>query len=328
MFKPKAIVRMIALAALLFVAAACGSGGSGSGDSGKSGPKYVAISYPGLNVTIWTDSIKLMKPILKKAGYELLTDDPQWDAQRQVADWQAWIQRGDVKAIIGMPVQADSLVPVTKQANDAKIPIISYISSWDGAKTGLVVDNYEDGKAVGAKAAEWINANTDGNVEVAVLTYRDNDLGLKRSDGILDGLKAASKAKVYEVGGTLTRRQGYDNAKRQLSAHPNTTIWVSISSDQALGAYRALLDSGVKPGAGSKYWIGSLDVTPEVLKYVAVPNSIYHMSLLYTAEAVAKANSALLIAGAEGKKVEAQHLTPLELNADNVQKYLAESKSQ
>lgn len=61
----------------------------------------LAMSFPSQNLSYWNLQLEKMKPIVEAAGYEFLTDDPNGNAQTQVADWQSWIARGDVKAIMG-----------------------------------------------------------------------------------------------------------------------------------------------------------------------------------------------------------------------------------
>ena len=94
--------RMLALGAAavalgLSGCAASGAAGDSSGDAGSKGA--VAMSFAGLDIQIWVDQLEYMEPEIEAAGYELLSDDPQWNIQNQVSSWESWIQRGDVKAI-------------------------------------------------------------------------------------------------------------------------------------------------------------------------------------------------------------------------------------
>ncbi len=56
--------------------------------------------------------------------------DPQFKVEQQVQDWKAWIAQGEVKAIMGWPINADAMVPVTQQAADAAFP--SSAMPWRG----------------------------------------------------------------------------------------------------------------------------------------------------------------------------------------------------
>jgi len=107
------IAAVVAAGALACGLAACGGddGGAanGSGDKGA-----VAMSFGGSTIALWNDEIELMRPMIQKAGYKFLVDDPQFKVQKQVQDWQSWIAQGEVKAIMGWPIQVDALVPEQK----------------------------------------------------------------------------------------------------------------------------------------------------------------------------------------------------------------------
>ena len=172
-------------------------------------------------------------------------------------DWEAWIGRGDVKAIMGWPIQVDALLPVTKKANDAGIPVMGYAVAWDGTKANLLTRPEEDGKRLAGDAVKSINtAYPDGKVEVAVLSDRQNDLTRLRVEGLVKGVEEAlPDATVTEVA-ALTRDDGYTAAKQHLTAHPDTTVWLSYSDDNMKGVYQALKDTGVKLDDPRMTWRG------------------------------------------------------------------------
>ncbi len=92
----------------------------------------VAMSFGGSTIALWNDELQLMRPVIEAAGYRFLTDDPQFRVEKQVQDWQAWIAEGNVKAIMGWPINAAAMVPVTKQAEEAHVPVIGYAVAWKG----------------------------------------------------------------------------------------------------------------------------------------------------------------------------------------------------
>jgi len=104
MKKTTALVAVTASLALALTGCGATDAGPGSSDESKGS---LAMSFGGLDIQIWVDMIDYMKPIVEDAGYEFITDDPKWDIQTQVSDWETWIQRGDVKAIMGYPVRVN-----------------------------------------------------------------------------------------------------------------------------------------------------------------------------------------------------------------------------
>jgi ABC-type sugar transport system substrate-binding protein len=306
-------------AAVLLTITACSSGGGGDTDGAPSGdePKgAVAMSFAGMDITIWNDELKFMRPIVEEAGYEFLTHDPQWEVQKQVSDWEAWIARGDVKAIMGFPVQTDAIVPVTSRAQEAGIPVLAYAAPWEGVTAGVLVDGYADGVTVGTAAAEWINENyADADeVPVGILADMTSDFGKQKADGLKDGVeKNAPNAKVYMLPG-VSREEGYSAANAHLTAVPDTKVWLGTSNDNMTGGYQALLDSGVAKDDPT-YAVGSPDSTNETLDIIAIPDSIWRIGFIVSAKELGEANAHMLVAAANGEEIEdvtiaAQRVTP------------------
>jgi ribose transport system substrate-binding protein len=318
----RVMAAVLAAAGLALTTAACGGGDDGGGGSGGSGDKgAVAMSFGGSSLELWNDEIKLMRPEIEKAGYELLTHDPQFKVEKQVKDWDAWIGRGDVKAIMGWPIQVDALKPVTKRAQDAGIPVLGYAVKWEGTDAALLTKPESDGKRLAADAVKWITEEYgDKPVEVAVMADRSNDLSRLRVEGLVNGVKqGASNAKVYEVA-AFTRDEGFTAAKQHLTAHPDTTVWLSFTDDNMKGVYQALSDHGVKPD-DPKYFLAGMDVTNETLDLIAKPDSIYREAYAFTSRELATTNVKLLLAAAEGKPAEDVLIDARLVTADNVKDF-------
>lgn len=321
-FTPTRRTMLLAAASTLGLAA-CGSqqeAGSEGSSGGSAGA--LAMGFAGNDITIWNDQIKMMQPLIEQAGYKFLTDDPQWDVQRQVADWDAWVQRGDVKAIMGFPVQSDAMVPVTQRATAAGITVLGYAVKWPGVKYGTVIDAKKDGELLGAAAGEWVTQKYAGqsSVPVALIADKTSDLGKGRTEGIVEALTAAAPNTKISVLPGISREEGNANAKSQLIADPNTRIWLGTSNDNTAGAYQALLDSGVAAD-DSRYLVGSLDATNDTLDIIKQPGSIWACGFILPAKALAESNAQLLIAAAKGEQLKDNVLTSTRITADNVDSF-------
>ena len=205
----------------------------------------VAMSFGGSTIALWNDILAIMGPELDKKGFKLITHDPQFKVEQQVQDWKAWIAQGEVKAIMGWPINADAMVPVTQAANDAGIPVIGYAVAWKGVKASMLTNPEGDGRSVAGFAVEWIKKTYgDKPVKVAIMSDEQNDLTRLRVEGINAELtEKVPTATVMRVP-ALTREDGYNAAKQQLTAHPDTTVWLSFSNDNMKGVYKALLELG------------------------------------------------------------------------------------
>jgi ribose transport system substrate-binding protein len=319
----RSIVALVAGAVLVSGMAACGGGeGGGDGAASGSGDKgAVAMSFGGSTIALWNDEIEIMRPIIKKAGYKFLVDDPQFKVQKQVQDWQAWIAQGEVKAIMGWPIQVDALVPVTKQAAAANIPVLGYAVNWEGVKASLLTRPEQDGQRMADEAVAWIKKTYgDKPVEVAVLSDESNDLTRLRVQGIYDGVKAgAPNAEVSKVP-ALTLEDGYNAAKRQLTAHPNTKVWLSYSNDNLKGVYKALMDAHVAKD-DPNYMLAGMDVTNQDLNLIRVPKSIYRLAFAFRSTVLAKVNADLLIKAAEGQPVKDVYVSFEKVTKENAKEF-------
>jgi ribose transport system substrate-binding protein len=254
-------------------------------------------------------------------GYKFLTDDPQFKVEKQVQDWKAWIAQGNVKAIMGWPINADAMVPVTRQATEAHIPVVGYAVAWKGVAAALLTKPEDDGKHLASFAVDWIKRTYGSDpVEVAVLSDEQNDLTRLRVQGIYQGVKAgAPSAKVYKVA-ALSREDGYNAAKQQLTAHPRTAVWLSFSNDNMKGVYKALIDSHVRKD-DPKYFLAGMDVTNEDLDLIQLPSSIYHMAFAFRSEVLAKVNTDFLLAAARGQPLKDVYVDPEVVTPENAKQF-------
>ena len=282
----------------------------GAHGSASAQQESVAMSFGGSTIALWNDIIAIMEPALAEKGYRLITHDPQFKVEQQVQDWKAWVAQGEVKAIMGWPINADAMVPVTKQAQEAGIPVIGYAVSWPGVSAAMLTNPEEDGRHLSSYAVEWIKkAYGEEPVKIAVLSDEQNDLTRLRVEGlyaeVTEGLPNATVLKVP----ALTREDGYNAAKQQLTAHPDTTVWLSFSNDNLKGVYKALMDSGVAKD-DPKYFVAGMDVTNEDLDLIQIPNSIYRMAFAFRSETLAKVNMDFLVAGAKGEPLKDVFVAP------------------
>jgi ABC-type sugar transport system substrate-binding protein len=317
----------LAVAALFALAACAGPatttpapGGAGETETASKGA--IAMSFAGLDIAIWNDMLQIMEPQIVAAGYEFVTHDPQWDIQTQVNDWQNWIQRGDIKVIMGYPAQSDSMVAVTEQAQAAGIPVLGYASQWQGTSHSLLLDNYEDGRTLGLAAGKWIveKYGTATAQPVAFLAYYDTDLGRERSEGILAGLEESGANVDITTHSVIGLTDGYDAAQAQLQAAPNTKIFIAIAGDPPQGAYQYVIDSGVSPD-DPDYLFAALDATDEILDIFLSENSIWRIQYVLPAKSLADAMVQMMLAAAQGTLSADTKVLSSEVTLDNAESF-------
>ena len=324
MKKKSTLIGALALtAASSLLLAGCADGGDG-GDGGDS-QGSVAMSFAGLDIQIWNDMLPFMEESVEAAGYEFVTDNPEWNAQTQVSNWESWIVQGEVDAIMGYPVQSDSVVAVTQQATDAGIPVLGYGSEWEGVAAAVVMDHQADGKVLGERAAAWIEENYgDEEVDVALLSYPDTDLGRLRGEGIQEALDASGLNLNVNEHSVLNLDDGYGAVQNQLNAFPDTKVWLAVSNDPALGAFQALTDAGVDPDDDSIF-LGNIDGTDAELTEVA-NGTFWRVLYMVPAREIATANAEMLVNAAEGAEVEDVVLEQTEVTSETAESFFLENQ--
>lgn len=311
----KTALKSMAILATTTVLAGCGVGDQGSGRRGA-----VAMSYAGLNIAIWNDVITKMRPLVEDAGYEFLVDDPQWDVQRQIANWDAYIQRGDVKAIMAFPVQNDSVVPITRKAINAGIPMVGYASKWEGIEHAVLWDCEEQSKTLGRDVAEWMKANNASDAQAAVLSDPGTEAGKCRADGTEAGFREVLPDGKLQMLAGRSRDEGYNNTRSQLIGSPDTRIWIGNVDDASHGSYQALLDAGVAPDDPS-YLMAALD-PGEASMEVIETGGFWRWSYLLKPEELAAAQTELLLAAANDEELVDKYVPAVKVDASNVADYL------
>ncbi|MBB3544598.1 sugar ABC transporter substrate-binding protein [Rhizobium sp. BK399] len=295
---------------ILMPVAAALIGGLCSLSSAVAQEKAVAMSFGGSTIELWNDIIVQMKPALAAEGYRLITHDPQFRVEQQVQDWRAWIAQGEVKAIMGWPINSDALVPVTRQAEEAGIPVIGYAASWEGVSAAMLTMPEQDGRDIAKYAVEWIKKNHGSEpVTIGLLSDEQNDLTRQRVEGIEKQIsESLLNAQIFKLA-SISREEGYNAARQQLTAHPDTTVWLSYSNENLKGAYKALVDSGIAAN-DPKIFMAAMDVTNEDLDMIKSPGSIYRMAFAFRSSTLAKVNTELLLAGARGQPLKNQYVRP------------------
>lgn len=160
--------------------------GCGGGTSGR--PK-VGLAFETLQTEYWDASFKIFRDELGKRGIDVLEAVADGDASRQLDQVKGFITRG-VDGIIVAPKDANTAIPLVKNANRAGIPIVFYNrppADNEGQYTAVQADNFAISKAtVDYMAAE---ARRRGGTYQALILVGDlNDMN---AIGRRDGFEAA-----------------------------------------------------------------------------------------------------------------------------------------
>lgn len=147
-------------------------------------------------------------------------------------------------AIVLAATDYDRLIPVAKQIKEANIPLItidSFINSQD-ADTKIGTNNYDAGRNAGAALMENIQPGS----QVVIMSYiQGSSTAMDRETGVRDYLKG--KVEIVETLYSSGEAEiAYEQASLLLNTNPNVKGIIALNDPTAIGASRALSESGRK----------------------------------------------------------------------------------
>jgi len=176
------------------------------------------------------------------------------DMNKQLADVEDLLSK-NIDVLILNPKDPDGLVPATKAATRAGVPVIiidSTISQTADFVTTVQSNNMANGELVG----EWIATQMKGKpIRMALLSgTQGNPVGKERRQGVFRGiieqqLRDSNKAgfQILTHGwGNWTHEGGLKAAEDILVAVPDANVLLCENDSMCLGALKALTEAGKK----------------------------------------------------------------------------------
>ncbi len=255
----------------------------------------------------------------KELGIELLVHDAQCDVARQVAAMENYIAQG-VDGIIIIAVDAAAMPDVVKQATDAGIPVLGVIVQLEGQTAGCVLDEYEFGYQAGLNAGEWIAEKLGGEAEVALIGYPEMPQNKFRIQGQKDGMhELAPNAKIVAEQSANNPQDGMKAMEIILQAHPNIKVVICHSDAVAVGAYEAVMASGMD---SDEFFIGGIDATPPAIEKMK-ENGIFRATVDMMPEQEAAKDVEKMVKMINGEKVEDEKIQFERVMWKNLDEWLA-----
>jgi ribose transport system substrate-binding protein len=163
---------------------------------------------------------------IKKAGYEPVIYNPDFDGAKQINMIEDIIAEGNIAGIIVHPIDPVLIVNAIKKANAAKIPVVGIVSQAEGGD--LVCTVKSDVLAEGQNAAEVVAAELKkryGDVKGQVLEVHgglQDDVAKGRSKGYHDFMAKYPNVKTITREATGWSIPLAEQATRDvLTANPN-----------------------------------------------------------------------------------------------------------
>lgn len=188
-------------------------------------------------------------------GYQLIFEDAQQKQANQAMSIRRFIQQG-VDYIVVAPATEVGWDNVLSEAKTAGIPVIlidrrinakdaTLYSCWIGSDFRL------EGDKVTAWLEKYLKSNDIPSGDIHIFDLQGT-IGASAQIGRTDGLTMAARKNNWDVvdmvDGDFTEAKGYEVMTKALREHPEINVIYSENDNMALGALKALSESGRTPG--------------------------------------------------------------------------------
>jgi simple sugar transport system substrate-binding protein/ribose transport system substrate-binding protein len=186
-----------------------------------------------------------------KYGIKILTANTNNDQAKEAELIQTYIAQG-VNGIAIAPLSQDASIPNLKEAASKGIMVAITNMNLKGDPSflsgGYTSDDATNGKIVGTNAAEFIQANITGDVNVGQVDFDDQipDQSKARWSGFFGGLDEAG-VKYTKVATVSSHVQDDALAKvsDMLTAHPEINVIWACNDGSTIGAAMAVKQAGL-----------------------------------------------------------------------------------
>lgn len=202
-----------------------------------------------------------------KGTVEINLVDGGGSVATQVQAIEDFISMG-VDGIMLNALDTSAVEDVIKQAIDAGIYVGVY-PSMDNVTFNFVFDEYDWGYTQGVEAAKWIDEKLGGEATIMSFSQAENAAVMERYSGIVAGVnenvKDPSKLVWLEYAGTDNTSEAMTAMESVLQAHPETRVVLSSQDSTAVGAYQAVISSGLPQ---DEFFVAGCDGITEALGYI------------------------------------------------------------
>lgn len=277
MKKFKKLLTTLLMATLVVGLVACGGStekkeekpADGGGDA--AGKKKIGYVINSLNDTFQTIIKETAENYAKENNIELIVVDAQEDTIKQQDLVKSLIQKG-VDGLIVVPTDTSAMEPITKEAQDAGLPL-AYVNRnpYAGQEDSIPENVYYVGaneKQAGILQMEFIGEKLQGKGGVAILMgILGNEGAVKRTEGVEDTMKEKfpDMMVLAKETGNWQRDQGLSLTENFLTTYSSNLTAIAANNDEmALGAIEALKTNGK---LGEIIVVG-VDATPDAIKSI------------------------------------------------------------
>jgi len=212
----------------------------------------IGYSTPSLNAPFYVVLSQYIRKYTEAYGMKFVMADGQDDIIKQITSMEDLITTG-VDIMILNPLDHKALVPAVNTAAESGVPVFIVDSQLDESAdyiTCVQASNEGNGWLVG----EWVvNKMSDSEIKVALISgSQGNPVGQAKRLGFFEGFtetqlmtRGHSDLNILAQGwGNWTLLGGIQAMEDILTAHPDVNLLVAENDAMAMGALKAIEESG------------------------------------------------------------------------------------
>lgn len=214
----------------------------------------IGLSMYTLSAPYFVAQMNAVKKKAQELGMKVIATEAGNDMQKQLSNVEDLLSK-DIDLLILNPLDPKGLVPATRAAARAKVPVIIIDSSIDPAAnfvTTIQSNNLANGELVG----EWLAKQMKGKkISMALISgAQGNPVGKERRQGVFRGIIEEQLRQNNQAGfeivsqgwGAWAQEGGLKAMEDILVARPNINVLLTENDSMALGAMKAINEAGKK----------------------------------------------------------------------------------
>jgi ABC-type sugar transport system substrate-binding protein len=263
-----------------------------------------------------------IREVTDGCGIELVIDDPGFDAGNQVSGIENLIAAG-VGGVGIVSVDPVAVRTAVEAAREAGIPVVSQVSTFEGADVYVGLPEHEFGRLQGqlnGQALLEFKPDTE-TYKVAILNADSLGEGLlDRKQGLIDGL--SESVTNYEIVSDVeawAEDTALTAVETILQANPDLDLIMTVNDPGSLGARSAVQASGIPLNTG--VIVGGLGIDKRVLEGVLAGD--FPGTVSPEPVATGRTMAELMLRVLAGETVEQQvDVPPAQITTENAQAYI------
>ncbi|MCZ2816296.1 sugar ABC transporter substrate-binding protein [Modestobacter sp. VKM Ac-2984] len=227
-------------------------------DGGDTEVDTILFDFPFTSLPIYAVLSQQMQDYAAEQGVTVEFTNDNSDLSTQVSNLTTYLN-SDVDAVVSFPMDPASVDSLAQQYMDAGKYWVTYGGDLENQSSTLQFSFTESGRMLGEDAGQWAQENLGEAPTVLVLEDQLTQIGQERTNGILEGLRAAAPdAEIVAQQQAVTPQEALTVTNSVLASNPDVDIVLAAVGDAAQGAYQALLSAG-RAADDPETYVGGLD---------------------------------------------------------------------